>query len=430
MNQSAAQIYPRLSLTETTRLHIRGILDGNKPTFQSLTALAGPAIIASVAYIDPGNFATNIQAGARYGYALLWIIILANIMAIFFQSLSAKLGIVTDKNLPELCKEHFPKPVVFLMWVGSEISAMATDLAEFLGCALGLSLLFHIPLMTGMIITGILTFLILHLGKQGFRPLELAIGTLVALVGLCFLGEMFIIHTDWSSALYHAVVPSLPDSNAIALSVGIIGATVMPHAIYLHSGLTQNRSSSKSIQDKKKLIQFSNREVVIALAVAGAINIAIVFLAAAAFQKGHQDVTEIEEAFKLLTPVLGSGATLLFVLSLIFSGISSSTVGTMAGDMIMKGFVNFHIPVWLRRLLTMLPAFVIVAMGFNPTSILIKSQIVLSLTLPLPLIALVIFSTRKDIMGRFANSKLQAVAATICTVLILILNMVLIFQAF
>ena len=390
--------------------------------------MLGPAFVASVAYVDPGNFATNIQAGAKYGYGLLWVVLLANLIAMLFQALSAKLGIATGRNLAEMCRSHFPRPIVWGMWVVSEIAAMATDLAEFLGGAIGLALLFQMPLMAGMVVTAIVTYGLLMFEGFGFRPIELIIGSMVSIIALCYLVEMFVAPVDWAAAALHSVVPQIADAQALLLAVGIIGATVMPHAIYLHSGLTQARMPVRDDSERRRVLRFSNREVVIALAVAGVVNMAMVMMASSAFHAGHTDVAEIQTAYHTLTPLLGAGAAGVFLLSLIASGISASTVGTMAGQMIMQGFVGFRIPIWVRRLVTMVPAFIVVALGVNATKALVISQVVLSIALPLPMIALVIFTSRRDIMGGFANGRLTRLAALIGTVTVLALNVFLIAQ--
>jgi manganese transport protein len=416
--------------TDRTTLAIRQALGRRRIGLRSSLLFAGPAVIASIAYMDPGNFATNIQAGARYGYLLLWVVVLANVIAMLFQALSAKLGIVTGRNLAELCREQFPLPVVLAMWAVSEVAAMATDLAEFLGGAIGLSLLFHLPLLAGMVITAIVTYAILMVAGRGFRPMELIIGALVGTIGLCYLIEMFIAPVDWGAAALHTVLPRMPDAAAVTISVGIIGATVMPHAIYLHSGLTQGRAPARDDRERRKLLHFSNIEVVIALAFAGLVNMAMVVMASAAFHAGHPDVAEIETAYHTLTPLLGVGAAMVFLVSLIASGASSSVVGTMAGQMIMQGFVGFRIPIWLRRLVTMVPAFIVVGMGTDATMALVISQVVLSLVLPVPMIALVMFTRRRDLMGQFANRRLTDVAAIVGTMIVLALNIVLLLQTF
>jgi manganese transport protein len=378
--------------------------------------------------MDPGNFATNIQAGAKYGYSLLWVVLLANIIAMLFQGLAAKLGIVTGRNLAELCRDRFPRPVVMTMWVVSEIAAMATDLAEFLGGALGLALLLHMPLLAGMVATGVITYGLLMCEQFGFRPLELVIGAIVGLICVCYLIEMFIAPINWSTAAFHTVTPQIADSGALLLAVGIIGATVMPHAIYLHSGLTQARVPVRTDDDRRTVLRFSNREVVIALSMAGLVNMAMVMMASSAFHAGHPEVAEIETAYHTLTPLLGPAAAGVFLVSLIASGVSASTVGTMAGQMIMQGFVGFRIPLWLRRLVTMLPAFIVIALGVEPTKALVLSQVVLSIALPLPMISLIIFTSRTDVMGAFTNRAATRTLAILATAIVLGLNAVLIYQ--
>src|SRR5271167_3965675 len=416
MSDATARI--GMSMTDRTVAGIREVLAG-RMRWHSPLLFAGPAVIASIAYMDPGNFATNIQAGAKYGYSLLWVVLMANVVAMLFQALSAKLGIVTGRNLAEMCRAHFPRPVVWALWIVSEIAAMATDLAEFLGGAIGLSLILHIPLMAGMAVTAVLTYGLLMFQGRGFRPIELIIGALVAAIALCYLIEMFIAPIDWAAAGTGSLVPRLPDAGALTIAVGIVGATIMPHAIFLHSGLTQNRAPARNDDERRQLLRFSNIEVMIALAVAGLVNMAMVIMAASAFHEGHSDVAEIETAYSTLTPLLGAAASGVFLTALLASGLSSSAVGTMAGQMITQGFVGFRIPVAVRRLVTMIPAFIVVWFGVNSTSALILSQVVLSIALPAPVIALLIFTRRKDIMGKFANSRLTNVAAALGTILIL-----------
>jgi len=421
---------PRTSLTDRTRRQMREALEGRRRGLGLVLPFFGPAVVTSVAYIDPGNFATNIQAGARYGYQLLWVVLFANHIAMLFQALSAKLGIVTGRNLAELCRERFPKPVVIAMWLVSEIAAMATDLAEFLGAAIGLALLLGMPLLAGMAVTAIVTYLILSLERWGFRPIELVIGGLVAVIALCYLIELLVAPIDWAAAAKHSLLPLLPDSAALMLAVGIIGATVMPHAVYLHSGLTQGRALARDESERRMLVRLSNREVTIALAIAGLVNMAMILMASSAFHAGHQEVAEIGSAYHTLGPLLGYAASAVFLCSLIASGISSSTVGTMAGQMIMQGFVGFRIPVWLRRLVTMIPAFIVVWLGADSTEALVASQVLLSLTLPVPMVALVIFTSRRDIMGAFTASPLVRMAAILCAAIVLGLNGLLLLQTF
>jgi len=419
-------------MTATDRLILAGrdSLAGRGGGMRSILPFAGPAIVASVAYMDPGNFATNIEAGAKYSYNLLWVVVFANAVAMLFQALSAKLGIVTGRNLAELSREHFPRPVVWGMWVVSEIAAMATELAEFIGGAIGISLLLHLPLIGSMAITALVTYAILTLQCTGFRPIELLIGGLIAVIGTSYFVELLVAHPNWPAVAYHSVVPHFDDTDAIMLASGIVGATVMPHAIYLHSGLTQARIVARDNDERRKLIRFSNREVVAALGVAGVINMAMVVMAAAVFHDGlHNGVAEIESAYRTLVPVLGIGAAGIFLLSLIASGVSSSVVGTMAGQVIMQGFVRRRIPLWIRRLVTMAPAFVVVALGVNATHALIASQVVLSLTLPVPMFALLILTRRNDVMGSFANRRFVSMTVIGMAVLVLALNFLLIVQA-
>ena len=420
----------RESLSERTARAAREVLAGERKDLRAYLSFFGPAVVASIAYMDPGNFATNIQAGAKYGYELLWVVLLANLIAMLFQALSAKLGIVTGRNLAEMCRDQFPKITVYVMWVISEIAAMATDLAEFLGGAIGLSLLFGIPLLYGMVITGFVVYGILMFERYGFRPVELIIGNLVAIIALCYLIQMFIAPIDWHAAALHAVIPQIADGGALLLSVGIIGATVMPHAVYLHSGLTQARIPTRDEGGKRRMVRISNTEVIIALAIAGMVNMAMVMMASSAFHAGYSNVAEIETAYHTLTPLLGIAAAGVFLLSLLASGVSSSAVGTMAGQMIMQGFVGFRIPIWVRRLVTMLPAFVVVGLGVNATNALVISQVVLSIALPLPMIALVMFTRRRDIMGAFANGRAINVVAISGTIVVLSLNVLLILQFF
>jgi manganese transport protein len=406
------------------------VLAGRRSGLAAHLAFVGPAVVASIAYVDPGNFATNIQAGAKYGYDLLWVVLAANLIAMLFQALSAKLGIVTGRNLAEMCRDEFPAAVVWAMWIVSELAAMATDLAEFLGGAIGLALLLHLPIFVGMAITACITYGILMFERTGFRPIELIVGALVGVIALCYLIEMFIAPVDWGAAGFHAIVPQLADGEALLLAVGIIGATVMPHAVYLHSALTQARTPVRSEAETRQVLRFSNQEVVVALAVAGLVNMAMVMMTSSAFHAGHRDVAEIETAYHTLTPLLGGAAAGLFLLSLIASGISSSAVGTMAGQMIMQGFVGFRIPVVVRRLVTMAPAFVVVALGVNTTRALVISQVVLSIALPLPMVALLMFTRRHDIMGAFTNSRATNVAALLGTTVVLALNVLLILLSF
>ena len=414
------------SLTNRTRARGQEVLVSRQRGPLSYLPFLGPAIIASIAYMDPGNFATNIQGGAEFGYMLLWVVLVANLIAMLFQSLSAKLGIVTNKSLAEHCRDHFPLPVVYCMWIASEIAAMATDLAEVLGGAIGLTLLFHVPLIVSCLITGIVTYGILLVQGSGFRPMEIVIGAFVSAISLSYVAEIFIAPPNWAAAAYGTFVPHLAGSGSITLAVGIVGATVMPHAVYLHSSLMKDRIPMRDDADKKRVLRFSNHEVLMALGVAGLVNMAMLTMSAVVFYfTGHQSVTDIETAYRTLTPLLGSGAAGIFLISLLASGFSSSVVGTMAGQTIMQDFVRFRIPLWLRRLITIVPALIVIALGVDTTQALIVSQVILSLILPIPIIALLIFTARRDIMGDFVNSRLVTSTAIIASVVVLTLNVLL-----
>ncbi|HZV77135.1 MAG TPA: Nramp family divalent metal transporter [Candidatus Babeliales bacterium] len=405
----------------------REALAGNRRGWRALLPFTGPAFVASVAYMDPGNFATNIQGGAGFGYRLLWVVVLANLMAMLFQGLSAKLGIATGKNLAELSREHAPKPVALGMWIVSELGAMATDLAEFLGAIVGLYLLFHVPMLIGAVITGIVTYAILALHRYGFRTMETLIGSLVGVIAVCYLVETLLAKPRWDQVLYHSVVPWLGGSSSILLAVGIVGATVMPHAIYLHSALTQNRIVPQDRRHIAPIVRFSYMDVVIALTIAGLVNCAMMYMAAAVFHDtGHAGVADIATAYQTLTPLLGNLAAVVFLISLMASGISSSVVGTMAGQVIMQSFVGFTVPLWVRRLVTMLPAVAVIALGLNVTQTLIVSQVILSFVLPVPVIALVVLTARGETMGNMVNRRWVTVLAVAAALAILGLNAVLI----
>ena len=408
----------------------RAVLEGRRRGLRAILPFLGPAFVASVAYIDPGNYATNIQSGSEFGYRLLWVIVLANLMAMLLQTLSAKLGIATGHNLAELSRKHFSPPVVYSMWVGSEIAAMATDLAEFLGASLGLYLLLHIPLLLATLITGAATYAILLLESRGARPLEAVITALVGVVAVSYLIETFFSRPDWGQIAYHSAVPYI-SSGSVLISVGIVGATVMPHVIYLHSYLTQKRIVPRNEAEARRIFRLSIPDVVIAMGLAGLINMAMLYMAAATFYgHGLTAIADIPTAYKTLSPLLGPAAGFVFAISLLASGLSSSTVGTMAGQVIMQGFVGFTVPVWLRRLITMLPAVIIVALGINPTETLIISQVVLSLILPIPVIALVYFTAKRTIMGALVNRPLTTAAAGLCAAVILALNLILLATTF
>lgn len=410
------------------------VLEGTsrKRGLRRLMPFLGPAFIASVAYVDPGNFATNIQGGARFGYTLVWVIVASNLMAMLIQSLSAKLGIATGRNLPETMRDHFPRPAVWLLWVLAEVVAMATDLAEFLGAALGFNLLFGIPLLTAGLLTGVTTFLILGLQRYGFRPLEAVITALVAVIAGSYVIETFLVKPAWSSIGLAVAQPRFAGTESVLLATGILGATVMPHVIYLHSSLTQDRIVPRDSKQAKRIFHFEVVDVVIAMGLAGFVNGAMLIMAAGTFfATGRSNVASIEEAYRTLTPLLGGAASTVFAISLLFSGLSSSTVGTMSGQVIMQGFLHRQIPIWLRRLVTMLPALAVIAMGLDPTRTLVLSQVILSFGIPFALIPLVAFTARRDLMGEaLVNRRITTAVASVVAGLIVALNGFLLYETF
>lgn len=390
----------------------------------------GPAFIASIAYVDPGNFGTNIAAGAQFGYRLIWVVVASNLMAMLLQHLSAKLGIATGQNLPQIIHQRWPRSVSIGLWLIAEIAAMATDLAEFLGGALGFNLLFHIPLFLAGLLTGVTTMLILGLQRYGFRPIEAVIAALVGVIAASYLVETFLSRPDWGQVAYHAVVPYV-SSQSILFSVGILGATVMPHVVYLHSALTQGRIRPRNDAEKRLLLRFNVVDVAGAMSLAGLINIAMLFMAAATFHThGFAGISDIRTAYHTLTPLLGSLASTVFGLSLLASGISSSAVGTMAGQVIMDGFVGWTIPIWIRRLVTMTPALVVIALNVSTTWTLVVSQVILSMVLPFAVVPLVWFTAQRGLMGVLVNRGLTTALATLCAGIIVVLNALLLGSTF
>ena len=409
------------------------ILDGTskKTGLARLLPFLGPAFIASVAYVDPGNFATNIAGGAQYGYLLLWVILASNLMAMLIQALSAKLGIASGHNLAEMCRSSFPRPMVYFMWGLMEIVAMATDLAEFLGAALGFNLLLHIPLFAAAILTGIATFLILGLERYGFRPLEAVITSFVGVIALSYVVEIILVRPEWGIVAYHAVVPQFSGRDSILLATGILGATVMPHAIFLHSALTQGRIMVRQPAMLKKLFRYEIIDVAIAMGVASLVNGAMLIMAAKAFYNtGQTNVGTIQQAYVTLQPLLGRAAGWVFALSLLASGLSSASVGTMAGQVIMQGFLHGKIPVWVRRLVTMVPSLIVIAIGLDPTRTLVISQVVLSFGLPFAIIPLAMFTSRRSVMGVLVNSRLTTILVSAVAGLIVVLNFYLLYTTF
>jgi manganese transport protein len=394
-----------------------------------LMPFLGPAFVACVAYIDPGNFATNLEGGAKYGYTLLWVVLASNLIGMFVQALSAKLGIASGKNLAELCRLHYPPWLTIAMWLVMEVVAMATDLAEFLGAALGFYLLFGMPLWLAGLLTAVVTYLILGLERYGFRHLEALITVLVGVVAVCYLIELAFARPSWSQVLLHAVVPSFEGTQSIVLATGILGATVMPHVIFLHSALMQGRIVTLDLHQLRRLYRFEVVDVVLAMGLAGLINAAMLVMAAKTFHEaGLADVDAIEKAYLTLETVLGRASHTIFALSLLAAGLSSSAVGTMSGQVIMQGFLRRHIPVWLRRGLTMAPALVVILLGLNPTRALVISQVVLSFGLPFALVPLILFTRNPRVMGTLVNRRGTTVVAVVVAALVVALNVFLLYR--
>lgn len=410
----------------------RAVLEGGGGKgWRRILPFLGPAFIASIAYVDPGNFATNIQAGSKFGYLLLWVIFASNLMAMLIQSLSAKLGIVTGSNLAEHCRDSFHPLVIRLLWVLMELVAMATDLAEFVGAALGFQLLFGMPLIVGGVLTAAATFLILGLERHGFRPLEAVITAFLGVIAFSYVFETFLDRPDWAAIGLSFVPPRFSGTESIILAAGILGATVMPHAIFLHSALTQGRIRVSEEAHVRRLLHFERIDVVAAMGVASLVNAAMLVMSAAAFHgSGHADVADITTAGKTLEPLLGRAASWVFGLSLLASGLASSTVGTSAGQIIMQGFVRKQIPTWLRRAITVIPSMIVIVTGLDPTATLVWSQVLLSFGLPFVVIPLVVFTSSRRRMGVFANGLPTRLAAIFVSIVIVALNLYLIGQAF
>ncbi|EKQ57224.1 Nramp family divalent metal transporter [Clostridium sp. Maddingley MBC34-26] len=398
---------------------------------RQLLKFLGPAFIVSVAYIDPGNFATNISGGSTFNYTLIWVILWSNIMAIFLQCMSAKLGIATGHNLPEMCGIIFPRKVNWFLWICAELAAMATDLAEFLGGTLGLYLLFRIPMVYAGLLTGIITYLIVYLEKYGQRIVEAVITVLVAVICIAYTFELFLSKPDWSAVGIHALIPMLPNGQAVLIAVGMLGATVMPHVIYLHSQLVQSRNNTNDTTEKKlKHLKMEKIDIAIAMNIAFIVNAAMVVVSAAVFYRNGMVVDNIEQAHKSLEPLVGSLSSGAFGIALLASGLSSSAVGTLAGQTVMKGFVNLNIPLNVRRLITMAPAMIIICLGINPMKALVLSQVSLSFALPLAIIPMILITGRKDLMGALVNKPSTKVIGWIITSVIIGLNAVLLYLTF
>ncbi|MEC5344346.1 Nramp family divalent metal transporter [Brenneria populi] len=385
-------------------------------------SLMGPAFIAAIGYIDPGNFATNIQSGAAYGYTLLWVVVWANVMAMLIQLLSAKLGIATGKNLAELIRDRFPRPAVWAYWVQAEIIAMATDLAEFIGAAIGFKLLLGVSLLEGAILTGIATFLILMLQRHGQKPLEMVIGGLLLFVAAAYIVELAFSQPQLAALARGVVIPNLPTSDAVFLAAGVLGATIMPHVIYLHSSLTQHDGE----HSRAERYSATKVDVAIAMTIAGFVNLAMMATAAAAFHfSGNQNIADLDRAYLTLEPLLGKAAATIFGLSLVAAGLSSTVVGTLAGQVVMQGFVRFHIPLWVRRSVTMLPSFIVILLGMDPTRVLVFSQVILSFGIALALIPLLAFTGNRELMGEMVNSRLIQNTGKLIVFIVISLNVYL-----
>jgi manganese transport protein len=391
-------------------------------------AMLGPAFVAAVAYVDPGNFATNVQAGARFGYTLLWVVLAANLMAMLIQYLSAKLGIVTDRDLPELCRERFPRAVTWGLWAQAEVMAMSTDIAEFLGAALGLNLLFGVPLLPAGLITGAIAFAILELQTHGFRRFELAITALLGIIFAGFLYETLRIGPSAHESL-RGLLPTLHGTSALYLAVGIIGATVMPHVIYLHSALTNGRMPCRDDGERHRVLRFERLDVIVALGLAGVVNLAMLALFAKLLHTpGLSGVSTIQQAHAQLGHLVSGAAALAFAVALLASGASSSSVGTYAGQVVMAGFINVRIPLLVRRAVTMVPAIAVLALGVSPTGALVLSQVVLSFGIPLALVPLVMLTSNREVMGIHVNRRPMILTGAILATALTLMNAFLVGQ--
>lgn len=410
-----------ISELNTTRLFTK---------IKQISKFLGPAFVVSVAYIDPGNFATNISGGSKFNYVLIWVVLWSNLMAIFLQTMSAKLGIATGHNLPEMCAKVFSRSTNWFFWIIAELGAMVTDLAEFLGGTLGLYLLFHIPMIYSGLITGLLTFLIVYTEKYGQKVVEFIITLLVTVICVAYTLELLLSKPDWAQIGLHTLVPMIPNGEAVFIAVGMLGATVMPHVIYLHSQLVQSRLTGSSDEQKLKHLHMAKIDIAVAMNIAFIINAAMVVVAAAVFYKNGIQVDTIEQAQKSFQPLLGPLSSGAFGIALLASGLSSSAVGTMAGQTIMKGFVNLSIPINLRRLITMAPAMIIISLGVNPMNALLLSQVALSFILPFPIIQMLIIANRKDLMGILANKRFTKFLGVIIASLIILFNGVLLYLTF
>ncbi|HWI48671.1 MAG TPA: Nramp family divalent metal transporter [Rummeliibacillus sp.] len=422
-----SKVYKEKQISRLQHTTAQDVLNGKVHGIKSVLPFLGPAFIAAVAYIDPGNFATNITAGSQYGYLLLWVIAFSNLMAVLIQSLSAKLGIATGKNLPEVARENFSKKTSILLWIQAELVIMATDLAEFIGAALGMYLLFDIPMLPAALITAVGSFAILELQRRGVRAFEAGISAMVMMVVLAFALQTFLAHPD-AGAIATGFIPHFDGVNSVLLATGILGATVMPHAIYLHSSLTQYRVVGQNDEEKRKIFKFEFIDIVIAMIFAGAINMSMLIIAAAVFHSKGMNVEDLDVAFHSLGEMIGPMASISFGLGLLIAGLASSSVGTLAGDVVMQGYIRKHIPIYLRRAITMIPPLLIIAFGANATKALVWSQVILSFGIAFALIPLIMFTSNKKIMGGLVNHKLTTILGWIVAAIVVFLNIYLLYQ--
>ena len=411
-----------------TKSSAEAVLDGDIKGWRRFLPFLGPAFIAAVAYIDPGNFATNITAGSQYGYLLLWVIAFSNLMAVLIQSLSSKLGIATGKNLPEVAREHFSKKTSIFLWIQAELVIIATDLAEFIGAALGLYLLFNIPMLPAALITAVGSFAILELQRRGFRAFEAGISGMVLIVVLAFAFQTFLAQPAWGDVAIGMFTPHFEGVDSLLLATGILGATVMPHAIYLHSSLTQSRIIGRNEEEKRRIFRFEFIDIIIAMIIAGAINMSMLIIAAAVFHTQGVVVEDLDVAYNGLKDILGPMAAISFGLGLLIAGLASSSVGTLAGDVVMQGFIQRKIPLYLRRAITMVPPLAIIASGVNATYALVLSQVVLSFGIAFALVPLVMFTSKRDIMGSLVNHRITTALGWFVVVVVVTLNIYLLWE--
>lgn len=433
LEQTITKTTDNSSKTSSNKSHAKSVdavLRGETRGWKSVLPFLGPAFIAAVAYIDPGNFATNITAGSTYGYLLLWVIAASNLMAVLIQALSAKLGIATGHNLPEVARQRFKKPTSLLLWIQAELVIMATDLAEFIGAALGLYLLFGIPMLPAAIITAIGSFAILELQRHGFRALEAGIGGMIFIVVLAFTAQIFLAQPDMAAVGMGMITPKFEGVDSVLLAAGMLGATVMPHAIYLHSSLTQKRIVGRNETEKKRIFKLEFVDIVIAMVIAGAVNMAMVIIAAALFFNHGLVVDDLSVAFHELRNLVGPVGSISFGLSLLIAGLSSASVGTMSGDVVMQGFINKRINLYLRRAITTIPPLAVILSGVDATKALVMSQVVLSFGIAFALVPLIMFTSNREIMGGLTNHRVTTIMAWLIAAVIIALNLFLIVEMF